>query len=110
MSYMSNNIRGNLYVGLSGIQLPVPKYRFPPDYQQTSRLTYYASFFNSIEVNSSFYKIPRAPTLLRWCSSVPKDFRFTFKLYREATHTKSIAFDGDQVRRFMEVTSAVGDQ
>ena len=65
-----------LYVGLSGLELPIPKYQFPPEHQASSRLTYYTTYFNTIEVNSSFYKIPRAATLTRWASSVPRDFVF----------------------------------
>lgn len=103
-------IQQKLYTGLSGIQLPVPKYLFPPEYQQTSRLTYYASFFNSIEVNSSFYKIPRKLTLQRWATSVPKNFTFTFKLFSEVTHTKSPTFDPGCVAQFIDAISSVSEK
>lgn len=104
------SIRGKLYTGLSGLQLPIPKYRFPPEYQHTSRLTYYATFFNSIEVNSSFYKIPRKDTLLRWASSVPEQFVFTFKMYKEVTHIKNTTFDPACIAKFMAVISSIKDK
>lgn len=105
---MPNVHHNNLFFGLSGIVLPVPKYQFPPDYQNASRLTYYATFFNSIEINSSFYKIPLQKTVARWAASVPDQFRFTFKLFREVTHVKNLDFDPEHVVRFMDAISSVG--
>ena len=102
--------RSNFYAGLSGIELPVPKYQFPPEFQKTSRLTYYATFFNSIEINSSFYKIPMRGTVGRWASSVPANFRFTFKLSREITHIKDLAFDVSYIKQFLDIISYVGEK
>jgi uncharacterized protein YecE (DUF72 family) len=100
---------GSCYSGTSGLVLPVKnKQAFPPDFQDKSRLTYYASLFNSIEINSSFYKVPMASTVARWASEVPGGFRFTFKLWREITHNKGLAFRHEDVTRFMDVISAVG--
>jgi uncharacterized protein YecE (DUF72 family) len=100
----------NFYAGLSGIELPVPKYQFPPEYQNASRLTYYSTFFNSIEINSSFYKIPMKATVLRWTSSVPANFRFTFKLFREITHVKELAFNVSHIAHFVEIISHVAEK
>lgn len=100
----------NFYAGLSGIQLPVPKYKYPLEYQAGSRLTYYATHFNSIEINSSFYKIPGKNTVARWSSSVPQNFRFTFKLFREITHAKNLDFDPGQVHKFIETIGHVGEK
>lgn len=97
----------NFYAGLSGIGLPLPKYQFPAEYQNASRLTYYATFFNSIEINSSFYKIPMRATVLRWASSVSANFKFTFKLFREITHVRDLAFEVSHLARFLETISHV---
>jgi uncharacterized protein YecE (DUF72 family) len=96
----------NFYTGLSGLQLPVPKYNYPLEYQNYSRLSYYATFFNSIEINSSFYKIPQPSTVTKWCASVPENFKFTFKLYREITHAKNLNFNDADVYRFIETINA----
>src|SRR5688500_18647723 len=100
----------NYYSGLSGIELPVPKYQFPPEYQNASRLTYYTTFFNSIEVNSSFYKIPKPATIVRWADSVPENFRFTFKLIRDVTHCKDLNFEGGCIPQFMETIAHAGNK
>ena len=96
----------NFVAGLSGLELPVPKYKFPAEYQGASRLTYYSTFFNSIEINSSFYKIPRQATVARWALAVNDNFRFTFKLFREITHVKNLDFDISQVNQFINTISA----
>lgn len=96
------------FSGLSGIALPVPKYRFPEKYRDASRLTYYSTFFNSIEINSSFYKIPAPATIARWRNSVHDNFKFTFKLFREITHEKDMQFDQDLVPQFLDAISQAG--
>ncbi len=95
----------NFYSGLSGLQVPVPKYLFPEPYQQSSRLTYYASFFNSIEMNSTFYKLPLAKTISNWVASVPDEFRFTFKLWQEITHVNDLNFKEADVKSFFNIIS-----
>lgn len=101
---MENNNKGTLYSGTSGLVLPVSnKQSFPPEFQEKSRLTYYASLFNSVEINSSFYKVPMEATVQKWSASVPDHFRFTFKLWKEITHVKGLAFNPKDVNHFMQV-------
>lgn len=96
------------YSGTSGLVLPVRnKLQYPPEYQDKSRLCYYSSLFNSIEINSSFYKLPQAKTIRRWADEAADGFRFTFKLWRDITHNKSLAFDHESVERFMSVINEV---
>lgn len=101
----------DFYAGTSGMVLPVPNKRFhPPEYQERSRLCYYGSLFNSIEVNSSFYKLPQAKTVAKWAAEVPAHFRFTFKLWREITHAKGMAFKPEDVLRFMQSIGTASDK
>nr|WP_294873457.1 DUF72 domain-containing protein [uncultured Pedobacter sp.] len=101
----------NYYSGTSGLLLPVRnKLFYPEEFKDKSRLCFYSSIMNSIEVNSSFYKVPRATTVKKWAEDVPERFRFTFKLSKEITHNKGLAFDPQTVSAFMEVIAAVGDK
>lgn len=94
------------FCGTSGLVLPVPnKQAFPEAYRSGTRLTYYATLFNSLEVNSSFYKIPRPSTFAKWVTEVPDDFRFTVKLWRGITHVPSLAFAVEDVDRFMQAAA-----
>lgn len=104
-----NEFSDKYFAGTSGLMLPVPnKSLYPEEFQSKSRLCYYASLFNSIEINSSFYKVPMAATVRKWAEDVPAGFRFTFKLWREITHVKGLDFRADDVRRFMEVIDGAG--
>ncbi|WP_100340100.1 DUF72 domain-containing protein [Mucilaginibacter auburnensis] len=99
----------NYYSGTSGLVLPVPnKTHYPSEFKEKSRLCYYASLFSSIEVNSSFYKIPQAKTIAKWTADVPDDFKFTFKLWHGITHEKGLIFNEDDVSRFMKAIDAAG--
>ncbi len=94
---------GSFFGGTSGLLIEIPKRDFPAEHQHRSRLGYYALQENSIEINSSFYKLPQAKTIARWVTEVAAGFRFTFKLWKEISHQKGLLFKADDVRRFMEV-------
>lgn len=110
MIIYSNKRPSRFYSGISGLLLPVPKHQFPEPYRDVSRLTYYSTFFNSIEINSSFYKLPMPKTVEKWAASVPEDFRFTFKLWKEITHVKALEFKEADVERFFNVISGAGSK
>lgn len=106
-----NGTTKKLYVGTSGLILPVPNKSFYPDeFKASPRLSYYASLMNSIEVNSSFYKIPQAATVKRWATEVPANFRFTFKLFKGITHAPNLEFDPRLVHDFLANVSHIGDK
>lgn len=105
---MDNDIT-QYYSGTSGLLLPVPnKTHYPIEFQNRSRLCYYGSLLNSIEINSSFYKIPQAATLKKWSAEVPEDFKFTFKLFNGITHQPGLNFDVTDLSKFFDVISNVG--
>ena len=94
------------YSGTSGLVLPVKnKLEYPPELQDKSRLHYYSTLFNSIEVNSIFYKLPLQKTVERWCNEVTGNFRFTFKISKEITHCRELHFEASAVKRFFEIVN-----
>lgn len=108
---MKQNILSNYYTGTSGLLLPVRnKLFYPEEFKDKSRLCFYGSLMNSIEINSSFYKVPMASTVGKWAGDVPEDFRFSFKLHQGITHNKGLAFDPEAVKRFMDVIDLAGDK
>ncbi len=104
---MRPQTNSTVYSGTSGLVLPVPQSLYPPEFQGKSRLSYYASLLNSVEINSSFYKIPKITTISKWAESVPDDFQFTFKLPKAITHTKGLEFNGEYVNDFMDVIANI---
>ncbi|MFD1255202.1 DUF72 domain-containing protein [Mucilaginibacter terrae] len=108
---MTAPAKGQFYSGTSNIELPVRnKLAFPPEYQEKSRLAYYASLFSSVEINNTFYKLPLPKTVAKWAADVPNGFRFTFKLWQEVTHLKGQRFNTEHVARFMHIINQAGSQ
>lgn len=97
----------HFFSGTSNLVLPVPnKTFFPEEYRQRTRLTYYASLFNSVEINASFYQMPRVQTIQKWSGEVPDNFAFSFKLHQSVTHAIPGQFNLEPVPAFMETISA----
>lgn len=73
---------GYAYKDWEGIVYPAPKPR------GFDALAYLAGFFDCVEMNVTFYRVPEARHVERWLESVEgrPDFRFTFKLYQGLTH------------------------
>jgi uncharacterized protein YecE (DUF72 family) len=81
-----------IYVGTAGWSYPQGEGRwdglFYPRDRRVDHLTYYASHFNAVEINSSFYR-PLSPDYAQtWARKTPADFRFTAKLYQKFTHPR----------------------
>ena len=104
------SIKQQFYSGTSGLDLPVPRSQYPPEFQGKSRLQYYASLFNSLEINSIFYKLPRSATVVNWGESVPDNFRFTFKVSKTITHAKGLKFAKKDVNDFMKAVENIGEK
>jgi len=99
-----SNIKSNFYAGTSNVVVPVPnKQAYPKAFRDKSRLTYYSSLFNSVEINSTFYKLPLPRTIERWVNETEDDFKFTFKLWQGITHTKGNPFLSEDLGRFIRI-------
>ena len=95
--------------GTSGLVLSEPnKKHFPKEFQEKTRLSYYASKHNSIEINSSFYKIPRCQTYRNWSLQVPEDFQFSIKLWQGITHNKTFGFALRDLESFFSALDCLG--
>ena len=99
---------GIIRIGTSGIVVPGAKSTFPEEFQSGSRLHYYGSLFNTLEINSSFYKIPLAATFEKWTTEVPDNFKFTVKLWRGVTHAKKLSYTLADIDAFMHAANYLG--
>jgi len=108
---MTPGVADLLMAGTSGLVLPVPnKQAFPEAFRSGSRLAYYSSLFNSIEINSTFYKLPLPATFSRWAEEVQPDFRFTVKLWRNITHAPGLRFMPVDVHRCLYAAHHLGEK
>ncbi|MEO7988935.1 MAG: DUF72 domain-containing protein [Chryseolinea sp.] len=103
-------MKGTLRIGTSGIVLPGSKETFPKEFQSGTRLTYYSSLFNTLEINSTFYKLPLPTTFMKWSSEVDEDFQFTCKLPKIITHCKSLRYHREDIDLFMKASKGVGEK
>ena len=63
---------------------------FPSEMPSQKYLSYYSRIFNSVEIDSTFYGIPRKETILRWKSMTPNSFKFCVKMPRSITHDSNL--------------------
>ncbi len=82
---------------------------FPTETKRPQYLHYYASQFNSVEVNTTFYGIPRPATLLNWLESVPPGFTFCLKFPRAITHEKRLEDCTQETLIFLDILRSLGE-
>ncbi|MGE5243794.1 MAG: DUF72 domain-containing protein [Betaproteobacteria bacterium] len=81
---------------------------FPADLPAVRWLEYYATRFDTVEVNNTFYRLPEAPTFAAWRRRVPARFLFAVKASRFLTHMKKLKDPDEPLRRFFTRARALG--
>src|SRR5205809_2387455 len=98
-----------ILVGTSGYSYKEWKGNFyPADLPAAKMLSFYASQFNTVEINNTFYRMPEAKMLAKWEGEVPKDFVFVLKAPQRITHQKRLAGAEDDVHFFFENAAELG--
>ena len=75
---------------------------YPRSCPQRRWLAYYATLFDTVEVNNTFYRLPRRDSVAAWVEETPADFLFAVKASRFLTHMKRLTDMGRGVERFYE--------
>jgi uncharacterized protein YecE (DUF72 family) len=81
---------------------------YPESLARSDYLSYYARQFPTVEVNTSFYALPEAATLVRWVESVPPGFTFALKFPRRISHEKRLAHSDAETMVLLDVLRALG--
>ena len=90
------------HVGTSGWGYAAWRGTFYPDeLPDNQRLSYYARFLDAVEINTSFYHLPKPQQIRGWEAIVPKDFTFTVKGSRYITHMKRLAEPEESLPKLM---------
>jgi uncharacterized protein YecE (DUF72 family) len=90
-------------IGCSGWAYDDWRGRFYPEREPRRRwLELYAQRFDTVEVNNTFYRLPKRDAVQAWVQQTPSGFLFTVKASRYLTHIKRLADTQEGVRRFYE--------
>ena len=100
-----------LRVGTSGFSYKEWKGSFyPEDLSNADMLTYYGERLGAVEINNTFYRLPKASVLHSWREQVPADFRFSIKASRKITHFKRLKPESrDETEYLVETVGTLGD-
>jgi uncharacterized protein YecE (DUF72 family) len=97
-----------LYVGTSGYSYKPWKGTFyPKNLPAQQMLGFYGERFRTVEINSTFYGMPKVSTLEGWTGAVPADFQFAIKVPKQITHVRKLDDTGDLVSHLIEVAGAL---
>ena len=84
-------MKNKIYIGCSGFSNRDWKgFFFPEDLPSKGQLNFYATQFNTVEINSTFYRRPRPQTLQNWYERTGEDFKFFIKIPKTITHIKRL--------------------
>lgn len=98
----------NLYVGTSGYSYKEWKGSFyPKDLPHKQMLRYYGEHFRTVEINNTFYRMPKSAVLETWANDVPADFRFVLKASQRITHIQRLKDTDDNVAYLLKVTATL---
>ncbi len=101
----------NFYLGTQGWSYPSWVGPFYPDGTAAAKyLEHYATQFNTVELDTTFYAVPRASTIAGWRERTPSGFRFAAKFPKQITHEKGLADCRDDARYFVEALSALDEK
>ncbi len=81
---------------------------YPRGLKRTDWLAHYAERFRSVEINASFYHLPKTAVLEGWAAHTPADFLFAVKAWRAITHYRRLVGCTDHLRVFYERLAALG--
>lgn len=91
MNFVSMRGHGDIWIGISGwTYAPWRKVFYPDGLPQRLELEYASRALRSIEINGTFYSLPRASSVRKWSDAVPDDFIFSVKGARYITHIERL--------------------
>ena len=73
---------------------------YPPRLPPAKWLDYYARFFDTVEVNATFYRLPRPSTVANWVAQTPPNFLLAVKMSRYLTHVRRLQGVDESIKRF----------
>lgn len=83
---------------------------YPPGTKSVDYLRHYAARFGAVEIDATWYAIPRPSSVERWAELTPKGFVFAAKVPQTITHEKMLVDCGAELKAFLKVMDLLGDK
>ena len=99
----------NIHLGTSGWRYDDWKGAFFPQ-SPTDELAHYAKRFDTVEIDSTWYRVPARHVVQSWRRRVPDGFQFAAKVPREITHDKNLVDCEEELNEFLGAISALDDR
>lgn len=100
-----------VFIGTSGFSYKEWKKNFyPSDLPESRFLSYYASRFNGVEIDSTFYRLPTEKALDSWRDSTPEDFRFAIKASQKITHRERLVVPSEALTYLLGALPRLGEK
>ncbi|MCH7885513.1 MAG: DUF72 domain-containing protein [Planctomycetes bacterium] len=101
-----------LHIGTSGYSYREWKGSFyPEDLSNKDMLSYYGERLGAVEINATFYRLPKTSVLESWAEQVPDGFRFSIKASRKITHFARLKAASQEATEYLLSTlGALGDR
>ncbi|MFI5177944.1 MAG: DUF72 domain-containing protein [Vicinamibacterales bacterium] len=98
-----------VHVGTSGYNYPEWRGTFyPEDFPAKAMFAYYASRFQTVEINYTFYRMPTLKITEAWRGQAPAGFAYALKAPRRITHEQRLKDAGDSLKFFCESARVLG--
>src|SRR5258706_14881452 len=95
-------------IGTSGFSYKEWKTIFyPADLSDKKFLSFYATKFDAVEIDSTFYRMPTPSTLEAWMAATPPSFRFAIKSSQKITHRERLRVPSDALTYTLVVLDAM---
>lgn len=107
MEYLKNSnydgISKHFYIGCTGWSMKEwIGSVYPKKTKTTDFLKYYGEQFNTIELNTTHYRIPTLDTIRKWFDNTPNDFRFCPKIPQTISHARDLGLNGQNINLFCD--------
>jgi uncharacterized protein YecE (DUF72 family) len=83
---------------------------YPADLPDAEMLAYYAARLPAVEINNTFYRLPKAEVLEVWSEKTPSGFRFALKASRKITHIQRLKDVGETLDYLFKTVATLGDK
>jgi uncharacterized protein YecE (DUF72 family) len=98
-----------IWVGTSGYNYPEWKGSFyPAKLPAAKMLPFYVTHFDTVEINNTFYRMPKEEALRHWSDETPERFRLTLKAPQRITHFARLRDCEEILNRFLYLASLLG--